>query len=238
MWLRRVASRRSTSTSAVTMSRTRSAPDVDAHPMRARQTGTDPDHAFDDRRRAARFADEPPGVGDLAAGLEVERRSRERHEAGLPRAERVNRLASARRTARRPARRRRASSCIPRTGRRGLERRLVAEREVGCRRGWPPNALLPARLVALRLHRQVEAGAVDAHVVRGGGVFDEVVGDAERVVEPERHVARQHALGPFRAPSRSPLRGAAGRRSARRRSGAPRRGSSSRSSRGCAPISG
>src|SRR6185312_15116743 len=44
------------------------------------------------RRRAARLADDTPGIGNLAAGLEVKRRARQGGVAHLARGQRIDRL--------------------------------------------------------------------------------------------------------------------------------------------------
>ncbi len=76
--------------------------------------------------------------------------------------------------------------------RRSLERRVVATCEL--RRGAAAaERALRARLVALDLHRQVVAGAVDAHVLRRGRVLDEVVRacrTCRRAGTPRRPAAR------------------------------------------------
>ncbi len=93
VWFRRVASRTAASTSAVTMSADCSAPaDTRTRCARGRPgwIRTSPSTVAE---RAGGFVDDAAGVGHLAAGLEVERRPRERDVAGGPRGQRVDRLA-------------------------------------------------------------------------------------------------------------------------------------------------
>ena len=82
------------------------------------QSRPDADEPFDGRRRVAGFVVDPAGVRHLAAGLEVERRPARarRTRPGPPRGWRP--AGAARRTAPGRARRSRAWSCSPRTGRR------------------------------------------------------------------------------------------------------------------------
>jgi hypothetical protein len=56
---------------------------VDADTVGTRQARPDPRKPFDRRRRAARFVEDSAGIGDLPAGLEVERRLLERDIALL-----------------------------------------------------------------------------------------------------------------------------------------------------------
>ncbi len=55
------------------------------------------------------------------------------------------------------------------------------------------NELPGARLLALALHRALEALAVDRELTLAGEILDEVERHAERVVEPERVLARHDA---------------------------------------------
>ena len=54
---------------------------------------------------------------------------------------------------------------------------------------------LGASSLALRVHRAVVSLAIDTDVLGGGRIFYEIVWHAERVVEPERRLAGQHAGG-------------------------------------------
>ena len=148
-----------------------------------------------DGRRAGRFADDAAGVGHLAAGLEIERRPRERDVAASSRRQRVDRLAPLVEQRHDRHARRRASSRSLRTDRRRRSSALPRRR---CANSSPflppPNALCARALSRWPSIARSKPARSTRHALRRGGVLDEVVRHAERVVEPERGLARQHAL--------------------------------------------
>src|SRR5437660_1417821 len=164
--------------------------------MRAGQPRTNASQRLDDPEGAGRFVDDASRVGDLAARFQIERRPRDDDEAALTRVEAIGRL-----------------PLLVEQGEHGhagqlrlaVALELVADSdELRLVRHGKPLALatgsesaLRPRLVALAGHGALVALTIDSHVLRRRGVLDEIERDAERVVQLERGVARQHsALGP------------------------------------------
>ena len=209
--------------------------------MRARAPGAEPRRAPSTlRRRARRLVRRVARVRHLAAGFEVERRPLEHDDSRLSRP-RARRSGCRARVEQRDDRRRRrpASAC-------SLE--AVAGRRAPPASSSDANAnscvflrlerAARARPLALAFHRALVAFAVDRQPALAGEVLHEVERHAERVVQPERLVARddRRACG-RRAVERLP-RAWAGRRSAPRRTAPPRCARPARSRRGCAAAPG
>ena len=161
----------------------------------ARQPGADPHQAFD--CGLTRLVEDPARIGDLPPGFEVERRPFQRDVPALTRLQRRSSLPpfieqgddrhlrhARRRVAFEPV----ADLLQRRAGRLEILALSAAERA------------LRARLVALRLHGGLIAVAVDAHVLCGRGVLNEIVGNAERVVKAEGRVAWKLAFGSTERP--------------------------------------
>ncbi len=167
-----------------------------ADTMRARKAWLHPDEAFDRGQRASGFIHEASGVGHLTAGLEVERRARQCHVAGGPRRQGVDRppFLVEQRHDRDPcdAGARVAFELI--SG--ALQRAVILDAEIG-RPFLAPERALASRAAALRGHGGLVAGLIHLHALSGCGVFNEFVGDAERVIEAERGFAGEHTVGRF-----------------------------------------
>ena len=185
------------STSAVTMSRTLSAPLVTRTRCARGKPGrirTSPSTSAD---RAGGFVRNRARVGHLAAGLEVERRSRQRDIAVGVGGSVVHRLPSLRRTAPRPAHRSLACRRSPRTDRPRLSSSVFVSESELLRPSPPPKALCARPCSRCAFIARSYPALIDADVVRGRRVLDEIVGNAERVVEPERRVAREQTVRRF-----------------------------------------
>jgi hypothetical protein len=162
--------------------------------MRPRKARLHPDEALDLGERASGFIDQASGVGHLAAGLEVERRARQRDIAGGPRGQGIDRppVLVEQRHDRHP---RDASARVSfELVASALQRRLVFDAE-GRRPFLAPKRALASRAAALLGHGGLVAGLIHPHAMRGCGVFDEFVGDPEGVVQAEGGFAREHTVG-------------------------------------------
>ena len=162
-----------------------------AHAMRAREPGLYSDQPFDRGDRAGAFVHQTSGVGHLAAGLQVKGCARQRDITVSVRAQGVDGPALI--VEQRhdldtgEARARVAVELIAGA----LQEVFVLDAE-GVRL-FSAERAPAARPVALRGHGGLVAGLVNQHVVGGRGVLDELVRDAEGVVQPECRLARQHA---------------------------------------------
>ena len=99
VWLRRVASRNRSSTCAVTLLALVERVGNHRDLVAAGQAGAEPHHALHARDDGACLVAEVAGVGDLAAGLQVERRAVEQHVTGGPGRQRRDLVAIRRRAA-------------------------------------------------------------------------------------------------------------------------------------------
>jgi hypothetical protein len=164
------------------------------HLMRARQASAGPPEAEDPGGPPGRG--DAAGIGHLAARFDIERRAAERHVALFAFGQLGSRL-----TLGIPQRHdRHALNAGGRVTLEGVGGRFLSK----CRLHRKLFVLFAAaeyaagaRFVPLRFHRGVVGGAIHLHAVSRRGVFDEVVRDAERVIQAERRLAAQD-LG-FRA---------------------------------------
>ena len=168
----------------------------DPHPVRARSPGGGPLQAVDLCGHRAAAGRQPPGVRDLAAGFEVERRPIEHRVARRPGVEGGRRGASVVEQPHdlRPVDPGGRVALEPVGG--GKDRRAVGVRldREPVRPGFSEPRLRP-RLRALRLQAPLEAVAVDGDAAFAGQLVDEVQGQAVGVVQAEDLVPGQDAAG-------------------------------------------